>query len=482
MKSVLLKNILSLLFLLFISVTLKAQFDISGEFRMRGELRDGYQALRDSSRVPYTDILGRARLVFDYKTDKITTRFSLYDAWVFGQNNYSSDTISKNTVNVYEAWLKYAFTERFSVKAGRMELVYDDERFLGMSNWSMWGATHDVAVAQWEVPGVSYRGDFGFAINNIAPASSYLNSYPVKNNYKYMMYLYEQKKFFNNKLTVSLLALVDCFQKPSSSSTTSKTTYDTLFIRNDNDSIIGTTILPKVTSTTTTKDYPGTQYARATVGANINYNLKKWTFFLSGYYQGGHYKDSRKIDANFYTAAVSYQIVKPFRLLIGYDHMSGNDFSDTAAWRTTVKGFSTLYGTAHRMYGYMDLFNTLVKDNLSTGLNDLYAKATITLNDKMTIEANWRWFSLPKGFLLVEKPAKGQLPYTAVSKSLGHEIDLTYLWKPVQNFELMAGYSFFLPTKTMELQQKLKEGTSKWAQYAYVMVTYKPNFFSTGKK
>ena len=74
--------------LMIIAGPMKAQFTISGEFKMRGEFRDGYLSLRDSSKTPYADVLGRARLQFDYKTDKITTRFSLYDAWVFGKNNY----------------------------------------------------------------------------------------------------------------------------------------------------------------------------------------------------------------------------------------------------------------------------------------------------------------------------------------------------------------------------------------------------------
>ena len=482
MKNRFTRTIVLLIVCLSLSTRLLAQFDISGEFRMRGEYRDGYMALRDSSKTPYATILGRARLLFDYNTDKISTRFSLYDAWVFGQNNYSSDTIGKNTVNVYEAWFKYNFSKYFSAKAGRMELVYDDERFLGMSNWSMWGATHDAVVAQWQAPKAYYRGDFGVAINNLAPATAYLSSYNLKNNYKYMTFLYEQEKFFHEKLTISFLALVDCFQKSSTSSISSKTTHDTLIIRNSHDSIIGTTVTSTVTKTTNTLDYPGTQYARATVGADATLNLKNLTVFLTGYYQGGHYKDGRKINANFYAAAISYQIVKPFRLLVGYDHLSGNDYSDTAAYRTTVKGFSCLYGTAHRLYGYMDLFNSLSKDNLSTGLNDLYARGTVSLNEKMSIEATWRWFSLPHGFLSVDNPGKGQNPYTSVSKSLGHEVDLMYSWKPLPNFEFNAAYCFFLPTSTMELQQKLKSGTSEWAQYAYVMVTYKPTFFSTGKK
>ena len=99
-----------IIFFLFLSGSVKAQFSISGEFKTRGEYRDGYLILRDSSKIPVVDLLGRGRLLFDFKNERITTRFSLYDAIVFGQNNYSSDTISKNTVNIYEAFFKYNFS------------------------------------------------------------------------------------------------------------------------------------------------------------------------------------------------------------------------------------------------------------------------------------------------------------------------------------------------------------------------------------
>jgi len=461
--------------LMLIAGGVNAQFNISGEFRMRGEFRDGYLSLRDSSRTPYPTLLGRVRLLFDYKTEKITTRFSLYDAFVFGQNYYSSDTITKNTVNVYEAWFKYNFTKTFAIKLGRMEVVYDDERLFGSSNWSMWGATHDIVIAQVEAPGITNRTDLAFAINNVAPSPIYLNSYNMRNNYKYMTYLYEQKKFFNETLTISLIGVMDAFQKYSKSTVTG---YDTLFVRDANDSIIGTTTIP----ITGTKDFPDILYARGTVGAGALLTLKKWGFFLNGFYQFGHIRDGRKLSSNFYTAWVSYQVVKALKLQVGYEHLSGNNYSNMTGMKTQVKGFSTLYGTSHRGYGYMDMFNSLVKDNLSPGLNDLYLRANIIFTDKMSLEATYRWFSLPYGYLSTKPSESNPLPYTEVKKSLGSEIDLMYIYRPIPNLEFNAAYCFFLQSETMEVYTGIQPGKSKFAQYAYLMITYKPNFFSTEKK
>jgi len=482
MKKIYFRSSLFVVIFMMIALWVNAQFNISAEFRARGEYRDGYATLLDSSKAPCADLLGRARLLFDYKNEKIATRFSLYDAWVFGQNNYSTDTITKNTINIYEAWFQYNFTKTVGIKIGRMEVAYDDERLFGLSNWSMWGATHDIIIVQAETSKIGFRGDYAIAINNIAPASTYLNSYNVRNNYKYLTYLYLQKKLFKNKLVISVMGIVDAFQKSNLTTTTTSTKFDTLYIHNANDSIIGTTILPVVTTKSTTKEFPNTIYARGTVGAGAWLNLKKWGFFLNGYYQFGTYRDGRKLRSNFYTAYVNCQVVTVLKLMVGYEHLSGNDFSDTTTFRTEVKGFSTLYGTSHRGYGYMDMFNSLVKDNLSPGLNDLYGRATFGFNDKMSLELTYRWFSIPNGYLSVKSPKSGQLTYEAVKKSLGSEIDLMYIYKPIPNLELNVGYCFFLPTETMEKFDGLNSGTSRFAQYAYIMFTYKPNFFSTGKK
>ncbi|MEI7980216.1 MAG: alginate export family protein [Bacteroidota bacterium] len=458
--------------LILLSENIFAQFSISGEFKMRGEYRDGYLSLRDSSKTPYATILGRARLAFDYKNEKIATRFSLNDAWVFGQNSFSSDTITRNTVNIFEAWFQYSFTKSFGLKAGRTEIAYDDERLFGLSNWTMWGTTHDALIAQFDQKKRGYWGHIGFSVNNIAPPTNpYLNSYNVRNNYKYLGYLYGNFKLFDNKLTLTYLEIIDVFQKNPVTTTKLKTTYDTLFIRNQNDSIIGTTLLPVVTKTTTTEDFPDILYARGTFGASACLELNKWSFFVNGYYQYGHIRDGRQLSSYFYALWASFQPVKQLKLQVGWEQLSGNNYSDTSGMRTKVKGFSTLYGTSHRAYGYMDLFSTIVKDNLSVGLNDLYGRATAYFNDKMSLEATYRWFSIPYGFLSVTNPKKGQLPYTSVKTNLGSEIDLMYVYKPIPNLELNAAYCFFLPTATMETLNKVEAGKSKFAQYAYIMDT-----------
>jgi hypothetical protein len=466
-------------FAIFLSTSnaLMAQFTISGEFRPRAEFRDGYQKLGDSTMKAYPDILGRSRISFDYKSEKVATCFSLQHAFTFGENNYASDTISKNTVNIFEGWLRYNFTSYLSMRAGRVVLSYDDQRILGASNWNQWGSTHDVANLMWEIPGHNYSGDFGIAINNMAPASSFLSSYNLK-NYKYMSYLWEQKKFFNDRLKISLIGIIDANQKPSTLST--KTTSETLWVTSGTDTI-GSTVIK--TTSKITELYPNTLYARGTVGLNVWYSWKHLSLFASGYYQGGHFKDGRKLSAWFAGGYAAYQIVKPFKLLLGYEHLSGTDFSNPVEVQNKVHGFSTLWGTNHRFYGYMDMFRIyLAQDALEEGLNDFYGRGTLSFSDKTSLEATYRWFTLPQGYLPHIPTSADRSTFQRVDTNLGSELDVMFLYQPIANLELNAAYCLYFKTTTREILDNLAPGTGRLGQYAYVMITYKPNFYSSEKK
>ena len=127
----------------------------------------------------------------------------------------------------------------------------------------------------------------------------------------------------------------------------------------------------------------------------------------------------------------------------------------------------------------MDLYQTyLGQDALHNGLNDLYGRATVKFSEKTSLEATYRWFSLPYSYL----PSKTIIHYQSVSTNLGSEIDLMFLYKPIPNLELNAAYCLYMPTNTKEILDGLKAGTGRPGQYAYLMITYKPNFFSSEKK
>ena len=458
-------------FLLLLSIPSMAQFTISGEFRPRGEYRDGYTKLRDSTQSAYGDILGRTRLIFDYKSDKFITRFSLQHAYIFGENNFSnSDTIRNNTVNIFEAWFKYSFIDNFTIRVGRIALSYDDQRLIGYNNRRPQGSAHDIVGFQWGAPKRSYQGDFSFAVNNAAPAGAFLSNYSLK-NYKYMGYVWNQMSFFKDMLKVSVMGVVDAFQLPLQYKSVNK--YDTLWVHNNKDSIIGHTIVKTTSQVPITG--PDQVYARYTVGANVWFGWKNLGIFASAYYQGGHIQDGRKVAAYMWAANVSYQIVKPLKLLVGYEQLSGTDNNpaNAADVAKKVSSFNTLYGTAHQLYGYMDMFNSMLSTSPNyPGLNQLYARGSVNFSKVTSLEATWRYFSLGKQYLADMK--------TKVTQNLGSELDLMFLYKPLPNVELNAAYCYFFPTSAMEKLNNLVSSV-RGSQYVYLMITYKPKFFTTEK-
>jgi len=480
MKTIFTKSICFFLLSVAFATTANAQFTISGEFRPRAEYRNGYGKLGDSTMSGYGTILGRSRIIFDYTGEKVQTRFSLQHAFTFGENNYGSDTISKNTVNIYEAWLRYNFTKNFGVRIGRMGLSYDDMRIFGLSNWTQWGATHDIVNLEWKVPAAKYTGYYGFAVNNTAPATvPYLSDYTLK-NYKYMSYLYNQMKFFDEKLVVSILGVADAYQMVNTTSTIPGKTVVT-WVTNGTDTVGSFTT--KTAATTLTQTHNLTIYARGTAGGTVGYTWKNLNVFANGFYQAGKYKDGRNQSAYFYGGWISYQVVKPLKLLVGYEKLSGNNASDTTDLKNNVHGFATPFSTKHQFYGYMDIYSTyLGLDALHNGLIDLYGRATVRFSEKTSLEATFRSFSLPYGYLPYKVVKKTDLPYQKVSRDLGSEIDLMFLYKPIQNLELNAAYCLYMKSSSKEIMDGLKPGTGRMGQYAYLMITYKPAFFTSEKK
>jgi hypothetical protein len=128
----------------------------------------------------------------------------------------------------------------------------------------------------------------------------------------------------------------------------------------------------------------------------------------------------------------------------------------------------------------MDLFTAGVVLGNSAGLTDLYLKANLKFSEKTSLEGTFRYLGLQKGYLYA-KGKNGEASYIAVDKHLGSEVDLMFVYKPVKNFEINTAYCFFRPTSSMEQFSGLKAGSSEWAQYAYIMLTYKPTFFNSEK-
>ena len=100
-------------------------FKIAAQYRVRPEMRHGYKTLSADTSGAAFFITQRARLTFDYKKENLKTYISIQDVRTWGDEEQLKDVPG---LSVNELWIELFFKNNFSLKMGRQELVYDDQR------------------------------------------------------------------------------------------------------------------------------------------------------------------------------------------------------------------------------------------------------------------------------------------------------------------------------------------------------------------
>ncbi len=433
------KNILRItagsFLILMASAGVQAQMTLTGELIPRTEFRHGYQAPLDSAIQGALATQQRTRLNFGYTGEKFKVGVSLQDVRTWGSTSQLNTT--DGFTSLHEGWGQYFFTSKFSLKAGRQEVVYDDERIFGGVNWTMQGRSHDLFLFSFEDTASKFKANLGIAYNQNV-MGNIPAPYTVATSYKEMHYLWLNKKFGN--LSASILVLNTGVEIPLQVNRT---------------------------------------YLMNTVGTHLEY--KKDKFFGSGrfYYQMGETMvgTSRKdVAAMMFGADLKYTLAKKFTVGLGLEYMTGQSQTDTTkAYRDVTHVFNTLYGTGHKFNGYMDYFYA-GSGHGNVGLMDLY------LNLKYKAEKSWvgldvHMFSASADVLNVKDTAG----ISAMNASLGTEIDLTFNKALTKQVSLQMGYSHYLTSETLAWLKGITDykgdgytdATSNWA---YVMFIFKPNF------
>jgi hypothetical protein len=384
--------------------------------KIDGEVRSRVE-YRDGFKSPLADTLGSTTV------SALRTRLNL---------NYADEKVSAkitlqdaraygqtdtkttgSSLGVFEAWGSYTFLPALSLKLGRQAIEYDDKRIFSASNWSN-GNAHDLALLKFENDNL-FKLHVGVAYNNESTDDTY--DKPYTKTYKSMEYLWFGKKF--GKFDFSALYVNEALEYDATSA-------DKKAVRN-------------------------------TLGGNLALKQKNipFSFLVTGYYQFGH--DAKNKELNAYLAAVNmaYKFPKQWSISAGTDLYSGTATDET----TKSTSFNKLYGTNHAFNGSMEYWTTPP----TQGLLDFYGGVTFKANDKFDINSTFHAFSL------VEEPATGE-------KSLGSEIDITANYVLSPQLALQAGYSAYFTTKQTEILKKTTNFNYGFPQWAYIMLTFKPNF------
>lgn len=413
---------LKLIFLmsfLTVSSIVSAQFEIQGIIRPRFEFRDGYSTLRNDTTTPAAFVSQKSRLNLSYKKGKLQTKFSLFDFRVWGDQVLKKDVAS---LGLHEAWANININDFWSLKFGRQELKYDNNRLISPVKWNQIGASYDALIIKYRKN--NWTVDLGTAWNQSAQNKFGTDYEYSATLYKSLNFLWLSNKFEN--FTISSLNILDGNQD---------------------------TINPELL------------HFRLTSGIIPEYKNNNIHITARIFGQTGQLQSGQDINAFYSNIDLTYDLSEKINLTIGNEIISGNDGLDSL--NLTSKAFDILYGGRHKFNGRIDYFS-IPATTKGAGLIDSYLKADYKFSTRTSLMTEYHYFMLQNKYV-----NNG----IVIDKFLGHEIDFVFKQKFTDNINLEAGYSFILGSESLEI---IKDGNKDlWNHWFYLMLTVNPTLFKS---
>lgn len=412
--------VFSSFFVLFIfTFTFAQEFQLNAEIRPRFENRHGFKTLINPSEEGASFISQRSRVNLDFQKEKLSLGISLQNIRVWGDVNTMA-TDDKG-IAFHQAWANYQFSEKFSVKLGRQEILYDDSRIFGNVDWAQQARSFDAVIAKFKFQNNGIL-DIGYSLNN--DSEQLINSlYSNIAGYKTFQYAWFHNNF--QHVGFSFLAL------------------------NNGVEFLDSNAKEQLS------------YSQ-TIGGRVTFKKNKLSFDSAIYFQTGNLL-ANPVNAHYFGGNVFYQLSNRFNIGFGTEYLSGKDMNDAS---NTMKSFNPLYGTNHKFNGLMDYF--YVGNHLnSVGLLDLNTTIAYT-KDKFSAKITTHFFSSAAAI------------YEANSKQddyLGTEIDMVLGYHISKEIFIDGGFSKMFGTHSLEI---LKGGdNNENNSWAWLMVTFKPTLFAS---
>jgi len=414
--------LLILISIVTVKISDAQEFILDADIRPRFEYRHGYGSLFPDDAKAGAFVTQRSRLNMGFKDDKLSLYFSMQEVSTWGDEQTLTATDNNNSFSLFQAWIRYVFTENWAIKLGRQTISYDDQRILGEVDWTMQGRFHDAAIIQYSKD--KLKLDLAFAYNQ-EKQSSLGTDYTITGGFSYK--------------TMQMVHLTQAWDKAS---------FSFLFMNNGfqkytNDPIPLTDGL----------------YYRQTTGAYVTFPLAVLTITGSAYLQTGMATAATDLSAFQYLVEAKYK-TGIVTLIAGFESLSGTD----KVGEDKNKSFFPLYGTNHKFNGLMDYFYVGNYAN-NVGLNDAYGKISIATGKKSTLGLNAHFF-----FTNAEMANE-------LGQNLGTELDLVYGKSIGKYVKLGVGYSQMFATESMSAVKggTTSENTNNWG---WVQLMVNPRLLS----
>ncbi len=406
------KKIFLLLFILMTSSGFsqnQSDWKFSGQVQLRSEL-DG----RDFSNktFPLTFATIRTRIgVEKFVSEKVQFFAQLQDSRTLGQGN---PTAYLDNVDLYQGYVKLLspFDLDLELQAGRFQIIYGTERFMGASNWSHIGRSFD-GVRFTILPKNFHLDLFALTlvelqapISNPVPA---LYPNPAKEVPSFSMYGFYKKTELTEKSRLDLMGYYEIDRKD---------------VKPDTNAINRFTIV--ATYWGNYGDFSTIVETGYQFGKILGLDLRAYLISVQGSYKTG---------ISTFTA--------------GADILSGNDPKEPSK----ISAFNVSYGTNHKFLGYMDYF---LANSGGLGINNFYLKANLNPEN---LKFN---FALDlHHFMSNQKALSGK-------NTFGQEIDLTIVYRFIPGTSLIWGGSVFLPGDLMKAIFAPRKDMAFWS---YLMIS-----------
>lgn len=404
---------------------------LGGESRYRFEYRDDFN-LTDARYEDDAVNLLRNRLNLDLQWRPEGSGGPGYRFFAEGQaaQSFAESGLNKSSLFVNQLDLRQLFFETekpfsdlpLTVKAGRQELAYGDERFVGPLNWTNTARVFDAVKTVWSYP--EWLQLDAFFAQVVRPEIRQADKTVHDDNF-YGLYA-SFKKVRNHVL--------DTF----------------LFIRHTQDESL---VSEQGTQRGDLREY--------TVGNRFKGKWRSLDYGLEYAVQSGR-RAHDSIQAWALHQELGYTFTKVMaspRLYGEYNHASG----DRNPTDGVVSTFDQLFPTNHNKYGLMDFMGLKNMNNILLG-------ASAKPHAKLLAAAEFHWFFLDAK----ESPwysASGSVFRAAnaqASTHLGEEIDLYGTYALNANLSFLAGYSHFFPGPFAE-----DTGGDDGANFIYTQVVLK---------
>ncbi|MDP7430302.1 MAG: alginate export family protein [Flavobacteriales bacterium] len=453
------RNLLVGCLMLFAYASL-AQFSMDGEIRPRMEYKHGYKNLADSAMDATVSTNQRTRLNLNYKAERYKVGLSLQDVRTWGSVSTLNST--NDYFTIHQAWAEVNLIKDLSVKAGRQELVYDDQRLFGNVGWAPQGRSHDIALVKYER---GFKAHVGFTKNLDETAG-----------YKDMHYLWLHKSLDN--LSLSMVYL--------------KTMYD------DDLKRYYKNLMEAQNQTTYLSDYTINKFYIKndiqTFGGRLI--TKYGSFSLNGNF---YMQTGENLSAYLIGADASYRLSENLSVTASYEQQSGNDLNPYGEDHKRDKAFNPLFGTNHKFNGNMDYFY-VGNHARSVGLEDITFGAKYK-EGKMSFNAVAHMFNavgnIGSGYIAPYETEATEANLT-LSQNLGYEVDISIGYDISKEVNIKVGYSQLFSTESLEevkekefvdLEEKKWEDSNgsyvtqpyigssfETSNWSWIMITVKPKF------